>query len=229
MKISYLVCCHNETLELLTLIEKLKTHIDTDAPGDEVVILDDFSDNEDTKKILEKASSYGFKVVRHALNRHFGNHKTFGSRSCSGDYIFQLDADECPSPFLLINLRDILEANPTVDLFRVPRVNLLRGVTMEDALKWGWNVSTIQGYGHDDVPIINWDRGDYQTRIYKNCEAITWRKPLHEVIDGAKISTILPKEPEFAIIHDKTIERQRAQNEFYNKHWSQLENQGFGT
>ena len=43
MKISYLVTCKNETLELLQLIEKLKTHIDFVAPNDEVVILDDFS------------------------------------------------------------------------------------------------------------------------------------------------------------------------------------------
>lgn len=227
MKISYLVCCHNETHELLYLIEKLKVHIDSNATGDEVVILDDFSENEDTKKILEKAKDYGFRVVQHALDKHFGNHKTFGSRACTGDYIFQLDADEYPSPTLLANLKEIIEANPTVDLFRVPRVNPLRGVTMEDAMKWGWNVSSVEGF--ENVPVINWDRGDYQTRIYRNSHSIYWRKPLHEVIDGAKVSTLLPKEPEFAIIHDKTIERQRAQNEFYNKHWSHLENQGFGT
>ena len=75
MKISYLVTCKNETLELLQLIEKLKTHIDFVAPNDEVVILDDFSNNEDTKKILAKAKSYGFTVVQHELNKNFSEHK----------------------------------------------------------------------------------------------------------------------------------------------------------
>ena len=77
MKISYLVTCHNETLELLELIEKLKKHIDSDAPNDEVVILDDFSTNDETIKILNKARSYGFTVVQHALNKNFAEHKAF--------------------------------------------------------------------------------------------------------------------------------------------------------
>ncbi|MEY3178551.1 MAG: hypothetical protein RJB42_792, partial [Bacteroidota bacterium] len=60
-----MVTCKNETLELLELIEKLKTHIDCNSPNDEVVILDDFSDSEDTKKILQKAKGYGFSIIQH--------------------------------------------------------------------------------------------------------------------------------------------------------------------
>ena len=85
MKISYLVTCHNEAKELLELIEKLNAHLLSSAPNDEVVILDDFSDNEDTKKILEKARSYGFTVVQHALNKNFAEHKNYGSKRCVGD------------------------------------------------------------------------------------------------------------------------------------------------
>jgi len=48
-----------------------RKHLDSDAPNDEVVILDDFSNNEDTLKILEKARTYGFTVVQHALNIKF--------------------------------------------------------------------------------------------------------------------------------------------------------------
>lgn len=227
MKISYLVTCHNETLELLELIEKLKSHLDFNAPNDEVVIIDDFSDNEDTKKILAKAKSYGFTVVQHALNKNFSEHKNYGSKRCVGDYIVQLDADEYLWPSLLYNMRELLESNPKVELYRVPRVNIVRGATIEDAQKWGWHMSVIPDYFGNE-PIINWNHGDYQSRIYKNSLKIQWKKPLHETVAGAEYVSELPKMVEWAIIHDKTIDRQKSQNEFYNKNWSVRENMGQG-
>ena len=227
MKISYLVTCKNETLELLQLIEKLKTHIDFVAPNDEVVILDDFSDNEDTKKILAKAKSYGFTVVQHALNKNFAEHKNYGSKRCVGDFVCQIDADEYLFPNLLNNMHEIINSNPTVELYRVPRVNIVRGATDNDARNWGWHVTKLPEFG--ELPIINWGNGgDYQSRIYKNSLRIQWHKPLHETIVGASIVAHLPKEVDYAIIHDKTIDRQKAQNEFYNKNWSIKANMGQG-
>jgi glycosyltransferase involved in cell wall biosynthesis len=226
MKISYLVTCKNETLELLQLIEKLKTHIDFVAPNDEVVVLDDFSDNEDTKKILAKAKSYGFTVVQHALNKNFAEHKNYGSKRCVGDFVCQIDADEYLFPNLLNNMHEIIDSNPTVELYRVPRVNIVRGATDNDARNWGWHISKLPEFG--DLPIINWNSGDYQSRIYKNSLRIQWHKPLHETIIGASIVAHLPKEVDYAIIHDKTIDRQRAQNIRYNTEWSEKENRGIG-
>jgi glycosyltransferase involved in cell wall biosynthesis len=226
MKISYLVTVHNETLELLQLIEKLKTHIDFVAMNDEVVILDDFSDNEDTKKILAKAKSYGFTVVQHALNKNFSEHKNYGSKRCVGDYIVQIDADEYLFPNMLNNMHELLESNPTVELYRVPRVNIVRGATDNDARNWGWHMMKLPEFG--ELPIINWNSGDYQSRIYKNSLRIQWHKPLHETIIGASIVADLPKEVDYAIIHDKTIDRQRAQNIRYNTEWSEKENRGIG-
>jgi len=226
MKISYLVTCKNETLELLQLIEKLKTHIDFVAPNDEVVILDDFSDNEDTKKILAKAKIYGFTVVQHELNKNFAEHKNYGSKRCVGDYILQIDADEYLFPNLLNNIHEIIDSNPTVELYRVPRVNIVRGATDNDGRNWGWHITKLPEFG--ELPIINWGNGDYQSRIYKNSLKIQWHKPLHETIIGASIVAHLPKEVDYAIIHDKTIDRQRAQNEFYNKNWSIKANMGQG-
>ena len=225
MKISYLVTCKNENLELGILLDKLKTHIDENSPTDEIVILDDFSDNEDTKKILSKAKSYGFTVVQHALNKNFAEHKNYGSKRCVGDYIVQIDADEYLSQPLLNNIHEIIDSNPTVELYRVPRVNIVRGATDNDARNWGWHISKLPEFG--DLPIINWGNGgDYQSRIYKNSLRIQWHKPLHETIMGASIVADLPKEVDYAIIHDKTIERQRNQNMFYNKNWSIKANMG---
>jgi len=227
VRISYLITCHNETLELLELIEKLKTHLDFNAPNDEVVILDDFSDNEDTKKILAKARSYGFTVVQHSLNKNFAEHKNYGSKRCVGDYIVQLDADEYLWPSFLTDMGELLKSNPNVDLIRVPRVNIVRGATESDARKWGWHLSTLPEYFGNE-PIINWNHGDYQSRIYRNSLKVQWHKPLHETIIGAEIVSQLPKEVEWAIIHDKTIDRQLSQNKFYNQNWSIQANMGHG-
>lgn len=228
MKISYLVSCHNETVELFGLIEQLKKHFDSNTSGDEVVILDDFSSDENTKKILDRARTYGFTVVQHALNKNFAEHKNYGSKRCIGDYIVQLDADEYLYPSFLSNMKELLLSNPTVELYRVPRVNIVRGATQEDAKKWGWSLTQIPEY-FGDLPIINWHHGDYQSRIYKNSLKIQWQKPLHETIVGAKYASELPREVEWSIIHDKTIARQNEQNMFYNKNWSIKENLGLGS
>lgn len=222
-----MVSCHNETLELHELIEKLKSHLDLNAPDDEVVILDDFSDSEDTKKILDKARTYGFSVVQHALNKNFAEHKNYGSKRCIGDYIVQLDADEYLWPSFLTNMKELLKSNPKVELYRVPRVNIVRGATVQDATMWGWSLGTIPEY-FGDTPIINWSHGDYQSRIYKNSLKIQWHKPLHETIQGAEYVSNLPKEVEWSIIHDKTIQRQLSQNMFYNQNWSRQANMGHG-
>lgn len=230
MKISYLVTCCNEKEELRTLLAQLTAHIAWHNTGDEIVILQDDSnvslENEDI--IKQFTDDFAFvKLYKHKLSGDFGIHKNYGSKLCKNPWIVQADADERFSSFLLINLADILEANPTVELFRVPRVNIVHGATQADAIKWGWHMSTLPEFG--DAPIINWENsGDYQSRIYRNLSKIHWHKPLHETITGHEVSSAFPREVDFAIIHEKTLARQTAQNEFYNRNWSSAANMGQG-
>jgi len=72
------------------------------------------------------------------------------------------------------------------------------------------------------LPIINFP--DYQARLYKNLPHVKWVRKLHEFVDGAKCSAKLPKEVEYALIHEKTLQRQIEQNMFYNTNWSQDDN-----
>lgn len=227
MKISYLITTHNETKELARLLERLVNNILGKKIDDELVILDDYSNNAATVAILEETAKIPFvRVVQHKLDGDFGTHKTHGSRQCNGSFIMQLDADEYLTPVLLDNIHEVVEMNPAVELYRIPRINIVRGLTADDAKRWGWRVTTVDGFGK--LPIINWDCGDYQSRLYKNDERIKWSKKLHETIIGAQVTTQLPLDPTLAIIHDKTIERQTAQNEFYNKNWSVDANMGNG-
>ena len=225
MKISYLVTCHNETTELDKVLDQLYSHLNNNNLDDEIVVLDDFSVNPNTKSILEKYRTKGVSIIQHSLNGNFGEHKNYGSKRCIGDMIVQLDADEYLSQPLLENMHELLESNPQVQLYRVPRVNIVRGMTDEDARKWGWKVYSLPEF--PDLSVINWEF-DHQSRIYKNSLKVQWHKPLHETIVGAEYVTTLPLEVDYAIIHDKTVDRQRAQNEFYNKNWSEKANMGNG-
>ena len=204
MKISYSLLTHNETDSLLKLIEFLVKHKDDE---DEIVILDDFSDNKKTQNILDSMCSIHEIIYeqRHLL-KDYGGQKNYLKNMCTGDYIFNLDADELPNKFLIKNIKVILEANPTIDLYWVPRVNTVKGLTESHIKAWGWRVNE-NGW-------VNWP--DHQGRIWRNRPNILWRNPVHEVLTGYKEHSYLPQEEKFCFYHHKEIERQEKQNEFYN-------------
>ena len=204
MKISYSILTHNETDSLLKLVHFIMEHKDEE---DEIVILDDYSDNKKTKEILDSAVSiYEIKFEQRHLLKDYGGQKNHLKNMCSGDYIFNLDADELPNKWLIKNIKTILEANPTIDLFWIPRVNTVEGLTQEHIDKWGWQVNE-KGW-------VNFP--DYQGRIWRNRPNIMWKNPVHEVLTGYKEHTFLPQEEVFCFYHPKEIERQEKQNEFYN-------------
>ena len=200
---------HNETDSLLELLEFLVKHKDEE---DEIVILDDYSDNEKTKEILDTMCSiHDIKFEQRHLNEdnqlNFGAQKNYLKEMCTGDYIFNLDADELPNKWLMKNIKDILQANPTIDLYWVPRVNTVEGLTQNHIQQWGWNVNE-KGW-------VNFP--DYQGRIWRNRSNIRWKNPVHEILTGYKEHTFLPAEEDFCFYHPKTIDRQQKQNDFYSK------------
>ena len=205
MKLSYAITTHNETESLLKLLHFIAEHKDEE---DEIVVLDDFSDDERTKEILDSAVSiYEIKFEKRHLNKDYGAQKNHLKNMCSGDYIFNLDADELPNKWLIKNIKEILEANPTIDLYWVPRVNTVDGLTQEHINKWRWQVNE-KGW-------VNWP--DYQGRIWRNRQNIRWKNPVHEVLEGYTEHTYLPMEEEFCFYHHKSINKQEIQNEFYNQ------------
>ena len=205
MKISYSILTHNETDSLLKLIEFLVNNKDE---NDEIVILDDYSDNEKTKEILDTMCSiHEIKFEQRHLLKDYAGQKNHLKNMCSGDYIFNLDADELPHKYLMKNIKSILDSNPTIDLYWVPRVNTVDGITQEHINKWGWNVNE-KGW-------VNWP--DYQGRIWRNRPNIMWKNKVHEVLYGYKQHTYLPAEEKFCFYHPKDIDRQEKQNAFYEE------------
>ncbi len=199
ISIAITVC--NEHQELENLLDYLQER--ALSPSYEVVVQID-QDNY-TKEVLSVILDRGIKHWFHPLNKDFASYKNKLKEQCLGEFIFQIDADELIAPEMLHMLPQILKANPEVDLYYVPRINTVEGITPEHIQKWGWRYENNR---------VNWP--DYQTRIYRNVPEIKWRNAVHEVIEGHRQFTVLPAVDELALIHPKTIERQEKQNNFYN-------------
>ena len=101
MKISSAICTHNESESLFNLTEKINQNKDTQ---DEIVFLDDHSTNKVTKDFLKNQEN----VYYNHLNKNYANHKNILKKHCSGDYIFQIDADEYPTLQLFVSLKKIM-------------------------------------------------------------------------------------------------------------------------
>ena len=206
MKISYAIPVCNELVELTKLLNFLKSKINKE---DEVIIL--FDTNNGTKGVEDylRAKSVNptfFQWYPYHFDGHFANMKNHLKSLCTGDWIFQIDADELPHESLITNLKALLELNPTTELFLVPRVNTVSGLTQEHINKWRWGVNE-KGW-------VNWP--DYQTRIIQNSPKIQWKSKVHEVITGFSTKALLPMEEEWCLYHPKDIKRQEAQNNFYD-------------
>jgi hypothetical protein len=197
--ISYAICAHNEHIELERLLCQLNTNI---RGIDEVVIQLDITATVEVKEVCYKYSA--FTLIEYSLNGDFASFKNNLKKHCTKEYIFQIDADEYLSEQLITSLPEILELNPEGELYAVPRINTVEGLTQEHIQKWRWYVNE-NGW-------INYP--DCQTRIFKNIPEIRWINKVHERLVGAKNGFHLPEG--YDLIHPKTIERQEKQNQFYN-------------
>lgn len=245
MKLSVAICTHNEGKHYLDPLFKTigRSQIATAIYTNdilEIVVIDDNSKNPETLAAIETLKDA--KVVSHALNGDFAAHKNFMNSQCSGDWILNLDADENLDEHLLFNLPSIIESNPSVDAYWIPRVNTVDGLTLAHVQKWGWVLSTMSGYSavkamaKDDPeylllqaygyilneedewvtfnrPIVAWP--DPQMRLYRNDASIRWENKVHERLTGVNQYSMFPLSAEYAIQHHKEIHRQERQNSFY--------------
>ena len=205
MKISYAITVCNEFIEIQRLINFL---LKNKRPEDEIVVLYDINNgHEGIEQFLRAKSVNGeFAWMYGSFKGHFANWKNKLNSFCTGDYIFQIDADEMLSIEGLLLIPQIIEGNPTIDVYRVPRINTVEGLTQEHIQKWRWRV--------DDKGRVNFP--DYQWRIYKNNPKIKWKNKVHEVLEGYDRYSELPPNETLCLIHDKTIEKQEKQNNYYN-------------
>jgi hypothetical protein len=203
MRISYAITVCNELDEIKRLVPFLLQY---KHPEDEICVLLDKpkASQELIDQLYKYSSANWINLKESTFQGHFADWKNELTRICSGDYIFQIDADELPNELLIENLHSILENN--VDVILTPRVNIVEGITPQHLHHWGWK--------QNEKGWVQWP--DNQWRIYKNTSDIKWENKLHEVLNGYKTYANLPEMEEYALYHYKTIERQEKQNNYYN-------------
>ena len=205
MKISYAIPVCNEFQEIQRLINFL---LENKRKEDEIVVLfDSTNGTSDVEEFLRAKSINGeFNWVPYKFDGHFANMKNHLTKLCNGDYIYQIDADEMIDEYVLRLLPQVLAIND-VDVILVPRINLVKGITESHINAWGWR--------KDENNWINFP--DYQWRVYKNNGTIKWKNKLHEILEGYKSISKLPQQPEWCLLHEKTIDRQIKQNKYYSE------------
>jgi hypothetical protein len=207
MKISYAITVCNELEEVRRLLDLL---LNNKREQDEIVVLMDATKAND--ELVSTLRHYEMHNMDHMVvwpgdfEGHFADWKNKLTSYCTGDFIFQIDADEYPHEYLIESLPEILETNSQVEVYNVPRVNTVEGLTQDHIQKWGWYVNEN---GWVNFP-------DYQWRIYKNTPDIKWKNKVHEVLDGYKTMAQLPAYEDLSLYHPKTIERQERQNNYYS-------------
>lgn len=206
INVTYAITVCNELVEITNLINFLHPRLKKD---DEILIQYDSdtvtSQVKDYLTILRQLH-LDIRVIEFPLNKDFASYKNNLKNHANGMFIFQIDADEMPSEYLVENLQFFLESNKEVDLFFVPRINTVEGLTKEHIQKWRWNVN--------DKGWVNFP--DYQTRIYRRTSEIEWQGKVHERIIGYNTLSVLPQEEEYCLYHHKQIERQEKQNALYD-------------
>jgi hypothetical protein len=206
INVTYAITVCNEINEITTLVDFLQPRIKSD---DEILI--QYDSDSATSQITDYLNIISqihknIRVISFPLNKDFASFKNNLKNNANGIFIFQIDADEMPSEYLLENIHTFLEFNKDVDLFFVPRINTVNGLTPEHIQKWRWSVNE-KGW-------VNFP--DYQTRIYRRTSEIEWQGKVHERIVGYNTLSVLPQEEIYCLYHHKQIERQEKQNALYD-------------
>jgi hypothetical protein len=211
MRLSYAITVADEFEEIQKLLKLL---LQTVGTTDEIVVLVDLSKHvSEVSKVpyspllnylYKLASTDKITLVEDYFKGDFSMWKNSLNSYCKGDYIFQLDADELPSDSLLHSLNTLISFN--LELYYFPRENRVEGLTQQDIVNWNWNV--------DNKGRVNYP--DIQGRLYKNKSGIKWEGKVHERVKGYQTYTVLTNQESLHLIHNKSIERQRSQNNYYN-------------
>ena len=102
MKISYAVTVCNEIIELKRLFNFL---LDNMRDEDEIIIL--FDSVNGSVEVEQFIKSTGAHFYPYKFDGNFSKMKNYLTSLCTGDYIYQIDADETLSKVALANLRGL--------------------------------------------------------------------------------------------------------------------------
>jgi hypothetical protein len=225
--ISYAIPVCNEHAELKELLIQLNQFIDR---HDQIIIqADEGNTTEEVYQVIDwfrEVCRAEFDFVQWPLKNDFAQFKNNLKWHCRKDYVFQIDADELLGDGLCMNIHSLLTENGDNELYFIPRINIVKGLTQEYAESQQWNVRNIEfpiAVEHNE-PAVNFP--DRQARLFKNKPEIKWRNRVHEVVVGHKsyidmaqgLHDLDPDQIQaWSLIHIKDLDRQKKQNEKYSR------------
>jgi hypothetical protein len=141
----------------------------------------------------------------------------------------------------------IIQENPDIEAYWVPRINTVSGLTIPHVQKWLWSITSNDRYiniAPTDMLhktgelqllelynlVINSANGfttykkpiinwpDPQMRVFRNLSTIKWVNPVHEKLTGFTRFSNFPWDDTIAIRHFKDIARQEKQNNYYHNY-----------
>ena len=86
------------------------------------------------------------------------------------------------------------------EILAIPRINIHPDITEEEAKDRKWNVN--------EAGFINWP--DFQMRIHKKCDYITWTDELHTKLTGSDKVSGIKAIPPLAMWHIKSMDKQNS-------------------
>jgi len=125
MKLSIIVFSKNEA-------DNIKACLESAQWAEEIVLIDDYSQDE-TIKLAQEFSNV--KVFKHRL-KDFASQHNFGMKQAIGDWLFFLDADERISAELKNKIQAVIKNPQKQVAFQVNRINIFLGQKMRYG---GWS------------------------------------------------------------------------------------------
>lgn len=233
---SYVITVKDEVEELQRLLTSIRINSNS---SEHIHVMQDSNTSEENqqavKNTVELFDNVGYTTRK--FDGDFAEHRNIASEASTEPYNFHIDADEYFDPNALAVISTIVEMNPEVDLFYLPRTNTVTGVDAQWLRdKWRWNVE-------QDGSI---NKPDYQGRIYRNYlhesniekpYYMEWTGYVHERVQAFDYTTHQPVEFKFSALpesldceiegleqhvnisirHPKKFKKQFTQNCLYNR------------
>lgn len=222
---------HEELRRLLTQINKIA------QPEDQIVIqVDHFKHTQEVDDVIEdfkdvfEVRGIEFVKLNCSLNDendrpNFAKFKNNLLSWCKRDWVVNLDAAELLGEDLAKYIKYFIEDHEDVECIILSRWNIVHDITEEYIKEMKW--SAFRDITNNDI-VVNYP--DYQSRIFKNRD-IRYEVNVHEKLIGYDTSATVDmsldsnnfSDPEdlikyikkWSIIHEKTFEKQKQQNKFY--------------
>ena len=144
--------------------------IDSISWADEIILVDDYS-NDNTEKIIKlKNYKNKIKVFKKKMDKGFGDQKNFALKQATSDWVLSIDCDERVTPDLANEIKNIL-SDAYFDAYYIERESYYCGYKIKFS---GW-------------------RNDFVLRLFKKEKAEFSDRLVHEKVIDVNLETTLLK------------------------------------